>query len=82
MSGARDSAKAITFTPGIGKRFNIYVRGDATPERHLHAMNINEKWPAKCAASCQSQDVADMDSQLIEVSLYALTALNAGDTSV
>jgi hypothetical protein len=48
----------------------------------LHAVRQNKEWTTKSATSRQRHDIANMDSQLIQVSLYAVPALNVGDTRV
>jgi len=56
------------------------VSGYSATESNLHAMDEHEKWPTKCTATSQGNNVPDVNSKLIEIAAYAMSSLDASDT--
>ena len=61
--------------------FNMHAVRDSAAEGDLHAMDKHKERPSKRATTHQGYDVSDVDSKLIQISLYAMPAFDVGNTS-
>ena len=52
----------------------------AATECDLHAMDMYKKRPTERAATCEGNDIPNMNAKLIQIALHTMPSLDAGDT--